>query len=166
MTAAALQTFGVTRALLNAKIPQVSLEGTNDVLTADYVTEIIESAAAEVCGTILSAGLPLDTIAADSASVAYRLAQSLIVDLCRVNVLLAVRGHGGRNGDAMEKLEAAAYRRLARIQANPSLLGFDAANGDWSPGGYTTVSEYNSSSDSAPVVNRRWQDYADEPERW
>lgn len=156
MAATALDTFDVDATLLQTRLPQVGMGGSSDVLTSARVTSIIEDAAAEVCGVLVAAGLPVSDIAGDTASIAYRQVQRLICDMAIPLVVRAIQGHSPAIAAAVEQMETRARERLARVERNPAILGYDSDN-DVSPGVYTTVSEHASLSDTNPVVERAWQ---------
>jgi len=151
MTATALQTFGVTSTILSAYLPQVGFEGADDLLTTARVTQLVEDAAAEVCGYLVAAGVDVTALAADTSSAAYKLVQRVTVRYTLPLIMRAV----GMAAEAILASEEGAEKAMARLIANPALLGYDTAtNGDtyaWS-----RAQDFSDLADTHPAVARQW----------
>lgn len=154
MASTTLQTFGVDGDAIRAVLAQLPTGGSTDVITTARLTELIEQAAAEVCGVLLAAGLTPADIAAEPTSVGYVQCRRLVSALTVPSVMRSSQGFGFAVSQDVRDAEESARKLLDRIEANPTLLGWDAQP-DTSPGVWTTTSNY--AGTSAAVTRREWQ---------
>lgn len=162
MTATALQTFGVDAVELQSLLPQIGMEGTDDLLTTARISQIVDGAAARVCGVLVAAGLVPADIAADTASSAYARCRELIIHLSLPGVMRAVVGAAPADVIADR---ASAIADLDAIRDNAALLGFDSDT-SIDPAAWTTTSAYADLADTNPVVYRRWADHDGDGPKW
>lgn len=156
MASTTLQTFGVDGDVIRAALAQLPTGGSTDVITTARLTELIEQAAAEVCGVLLAAGLTPADIAAEPASVGYIQCRRIISAIVVPSVMRSSQGFGFAVSQDIKDAEASARALLDRIEANPTLLGWDAQS-DTSPSVWTTTSEYAALPSTSNAVRRQWQ---------
>lgn len=154
MASTTLQTFGVDGDVIRAALAQLPTGGATDVITTARLTELIEQAAAEVCGVLLAAGLTPSDIAAEPASIGYIQCRRLISALTVPSVMRSSQGFGFAVSQDVKDAEDAARKLLDRIEANPTLLGWDAQP-DTSPSVWTTTANYAAAP--ATSTRRQWQ---------
>ena len=147
-------TYGTTAAVLQSYLPQVGLEGSDDLFTSARVTNAVAHASAKVNASFLAAGITPADIEADTDSVGYLNAQRLVTILTLDIIIRGVAGYGAGIQDVLGALVADAREELRRIELEPARLGWDDAT-SLSPGVWTTVETVT--TDTA-VTTRRWQD--------
>lgn len=125
MTYPSVYTFGVTPTYLQAQLPQIGMEGAEDVLTSARLTILINDAAAVWCGMLAASGLDPDAINDATDTVPYILCRQGVGALVIAEVIRAISGFGaGADVDtAIQRERARADAILARIARIPPLLG-------------------------------------------
>lgn len=156
MASTTLQTFGVDGDVIRAALAQLPTGGATDVITTARLTELIEQAAAEVCGVLLAAGIAPADVNAEPASIGYIQCRRLVSALTVPSVMRSSQGFGFAVSQDVKDAEGSARELMKRIEANPTLLGFDAA-ADTSPGVWTTTSNYSALPSTNASVRREWQ---------
>lgn len=155
MAASTIQTFGVDYVALQAHLPQIGMVGTDDPLTTARLAQLVNEAAAEVCSMLLGAGITPSGVAAETTSVAYYQCQRLVIALTLPSLMRAVSGVGFGASADIEAAETRARTLLARIEANPTMLGWDSDTDD-TPGAWSSTSEYSDLATTSPQRLREW----------
>jgi len=161
-------TYGVTSTILQSYLPQVGLEGSDDLWTSARVTNAVAHASAKVNASILTAGITPSDIAADTDSVGYLNCQRLVAIHTLDIIIRGVAGYGAGVQDVLGSLVTDAREELRRIELEPSRLGWDDDT-DTSPGVWTTVqgiTTTDTDGNTTAVAERRWQDTDDRKVVW
>ena len=156
-----LYTFGVTKDVLQAYLPQINLGGTLDVYTSARVTTAIAHAASRVCAVYASAGIDLEAMDANTTSIAYMQAQRLVCLIAVPQIIGGISGLGIGVEDTVRDYRDEARDIISRLQSRPEDM---AAGGSAAATSQVYSTTSDASNNTTPA--RQWQSTASRPVRW
>lgn len=156
-----LYTFGATKDVLQAYLPQINLGGSLDVYTSARVTTAIAHAASRVCAVYASAGIDLEDLSSKTTSIAYMQAQRLVCLIAVPQIIGGISGLGIGVEDTIRDYRDEARDIITRLQTRPEDM---AAGGSAAAVSQVYSTTADSTNNTAPA--RQWQSTASRPVRW
>ena len=154
----AVEVYNVDKVFAETYLAQLGFDVDSPIDGTTELTEHIEGAAAELNGILINrygAGTPA-TIAADTASDAYRNCQTFIMCFATPHLLMGM--HHVAASDAIRDAHERADMCRDRLERNPGVLGFVPAGGPGSPGAQTSTEAIGLSTSTSSLREHRRYD--------